>query len=74
MFKASQHLGYSYLFRAKALFIYLSVAETGFEVAQYNTAFLCEADDVSGRCSKISCVEDAWRHRLFLIFYDRQAS
>ncbi|CAK8696804.1 protein sel-1 homolog 3-like isoform X2 [Clavelina lepadiformis] len=47
---------------SKALLIYITVAETGFEVAQFNTAFLCESnmDDLVSATIEEECAWKNW--------------
>lgn len=46
---------------AKSLFMYLSVAETGFEVASFNTAYLCEEhQEFIGDSFQHECVWRFW--------------
>lgn len=48
-------------FWAKSLFMYLSVAETGFEVASFNTAFLCEENkEFIGESFQQECMWRFW--------------
>jgi len=46
---------------AKSLFMYLSVAETGFEVASFNTAYLCQQNkEKIGSVFKDECIWRFW--------------